>query len=81
VLKQINMKINVKAFGEGSSTGEVMNEAKRVLKDLALKYNCQFEVTGERATGQNLKSNFKSNLKKESGNNGVFLSFGGEIEM
>lgn len=76
-----DMKINVKAFAEGKSTGEVVKEAKRVLKDLAVKYNCQFEVTGEKSTGQTFTSQFKSKVKKESGSSKVFLSFGGEIDM
>jgi len=75
------MKINVKAFAEGNATGDVVKEAKRVLKELAIKYNCQFEVTGEKSSGESFKSSFKSKLKKESNKNTVFLSFGGEIEM
>ena len=79
------MNIKVGVFAEGQMSGEVVNEAKRVLQDIALKYNCRFELTkgkeeGEKTTA--FESNLNANLKKDpTQKNGVFLSFGGELEL
>ncbi len=79
----MNFKVGV--FADGQMTGVVVNEAKQALQDIALKYKCRFELSkGGDSQKSNLKSEsiLKSKLKGNAGNaNGVFLSFGGELEL
>lgn len=50
------MKINVKVFAESGQHRDVVKEAKQALKELAIKYNCQLEVSGEQRIGPNFKT-------------------------
>ncbi len=83
----MNFKVGV--FAEGQMSGEVVNEAKKVLQEIALKYKCRFELKketneeeGSQVVGK-AKSKFmaKFNDKSKSNNGDVYLSFGGEIEI
>ncbi|NOQ75859.1 MAG: hypothetical protein GQ574_27890 [Crocinitomix sp.] len=83
------MDFKVGVFADGQLSGEALNETKRVLQEVALKYKCRFELNiaanEEPQEGQiegTAKSNFKPkfNDKTKSNNGDVFLSFGGEIE-
>lgn len=79
----MNYKVGV--FAKGSVSSEAIAEAKRALQEVAMKYNCRFEVSnGENSsnTSANLKSNFKARWKSDNkSDKRVHLSFGGELEL
>ena len=79
------MTIKVGVVAEGKMQGEIVSEAKRVLNDLAVKYNCRFELskgdeskTAHSRFQNTLTARLKDKSKKEKS---VFLSFGGELEL
>lgn len=79
----MNFKVGV--FANGQLSGEAITEAKKVLNELALKYKCRFEVSKAPDSSEIVvkkKSVFSAKLKNgDQPENGVFLSFCGELEL
>lgn len=79
----MNFKVGV--FANGQLSGDAITEAKKVLNELALKYKCRFEVSKAPDSADIVvkkKSLFNAKFKNtDQPQNGVFLSFCGELEL
>lgn len=80
-----SMSFKIEFFSDGNVSNELYIEAKQLMQELALKYNCHFEVSREenpQTTKTMTESVLKSKLNgKVKPTNGIYLSFGGEIEL
>jgi hypothetical protein len=79
------MSFKIEFFSDGNVSNELYIEAKELMQALAIKYNCHFEVSREE-NAQVAKTMTESVLKsklhgKVKPTNGIYLSFGGEIEL
>ena len=73
------MEFKVGVFSKGKSSNEIVNDAKKVLHELAIKHNCSFEFSVKSPDIKKSVNKIKSNINNTKGK--TFLSFGGEIDL
>lgn len=81
--KLMIMTYQVDVFSEEPLQVDVMSEVKEALVSIEKKYNCRFELSADNNPELKESNNLINRLKAESASNedGVYLSFGGELEL